>query len=319
VGTVCFAGKTLAGLASGRRFRYHSRMTTLRPFRLAVSACAAALVLCAPPAGILAADGPKPLRVLLITGGCCHDYAKQKDILKQGLEARANVVVDQVHTDDKSTKPPLAILGNPDYAKGYDLVIHDECAADIKDPANIQGVLAPHRHGIPGVNLHCAMHCYRFGNYGVPVKIGDDNSFWYEYLGLQSTGHGPQEPIAISFVSQAHAITKGLENWTTIKEELYNNIQVLPTATPLARGKQIVHQKQKDKEGKETVADKEVETVVAWANDYKGTRVFSTTIGHNNATVEDARYLDLVTHGVLWACGKLDDQGRPKPGYGPKK
>ena len=32
-----------------------------------------------------AADS-KPLRVLLITGGCCHDYAKQKDILKKGRQ-----------------------------------------------------------------------------------------------------------------------------------------------------------------------------------------------------------------------------------------
>ncbi|MBI3875781.1 MAG: ThuA domain-containing protein [Verrucomicrobia bacterium] len=268
-------------------------------------------------AAVRAADAPKPLRVLLITGGCCHDYAKQKDILKKGLEERANVVVDQIHTDDKSTHPPLPIYGNADYAKGYDVVIHDECSSDIKDPATIEAVLAPHRHGIPGVNLHCAMHCYRFGNYGQPVKIGDANSFWYEYLGLQSTGHGPQEPIALNFVNKDHAVTKGLENWTTVKEELYNNIQVLPGATPLVRGKQIVHQKSKDKEGKETITDKEVETVVGWVNDYKGTRVFSTTVGHNNATVDDARYLDFVTRGVLWACGKLDDSGKPKPGYGP--
>jgi len=50
-----------------------------------------------------------PIKVLLITGGCCHDYAVQKDILKKGLEARANIVVTQIHTDDKSTKPPLPI------------------------------------------------------------------------------------------------------------------------------------------------------------------------------------------------------------------
>src|SRR6266540_1176940 len=47
---------------------------------------------------------PKPLRVLLITGGCCHDYSKQKDVLKKGLEARANVEVTQVHTNDSSTR-----------------------------------------------------------------------------------------------------------------------------------------------------------------------------------------------------------------------
>jgi type 1 glutamine amidotransferase len=57
---------------------------------------------------------------------------------------------------------------------------------------------------------------------------------------------------------------------------------------------------------------------VAWINDYQGTRVFSTTVGHNNKTVADDRYLDLVTRGLLWACGKLDEQGVIAPGYGPK-
>ena len=53
-----------------------------------------------------AETGPRPVRVLLITGGCCHDYAHQKDILKKGLEERANIVIDQVHTADGSTRPP---------------------------------------------------------------------------------------------------------------------------------------------------------------------------------------------------------------------
>ncbi len=259
---------------------------------------------------IHAADTP-PLRVLLITGGCCHDYASQKDILKEGLEKRANVVVTQIHTDDKSTKPPLAILGNPDYAKGYDVIIHDECGSDINDPAVIQQVLAPHKAGTPGVNLHCANHCYRVGDPNVPAKVGTERAAWFEYLGLQSSGHGQQLPIAIDFVDTSHPITLGMTNWTTVNEELYNNIQVLPTAKPLARGSQIV----KGKDGKET----KNEYVSVWVNDYNGTRVFSTTIGHNNATVSDPRYLDMVTRGLLWACGKLDDKGNPLPGYGPKQ
>src|SRR5437764_509194 len=138
---------------------------------------------------LMAADRIAPLKVLLITGGCCHDYAHQKDILKEGLEKRANVTVTQVHTDDKSTKPQLAILGNPDYAKGYDLVIHDECAADVKDPQVVEGVLKPHRDGIPGVNLHCAMHCYRVGDPGKPQTAGTPESLWFDYLGVQSSRH----------------------------------------------------------------------------------------------------------------------------------
>src|SRR5262245_5900551 len=110
------------------------------------------------------AASPAPLRVLLITGGCCHDYAKQKDILKRGIEERVHASIDQMHTADTSTSPPLAILGRTDYATGYDLVIHDECGSDISDPATVEGVLKPHQEGLPGVNLHCAMHSYRIGN-----------------------------------------------------------------------------------------------------------------------------------------------------------
>ena len=245
-----------------------------------------------------AADAPKPLRVLLITGGCCHDYKKQKDILKDGLEARAYVEVTQIHTDDKSTKPPLAILGNPDYAKGYDVVIHDECGADINDPQTIKDVLAPHRAGIPGVNLHCAMHCYRIGNPGQKAEAGSERSMWFDYLGIQSSGHGAQIPIRLSFTNKNHEIVKPLSDWTTINEELYNNVQIFPTATALARGAQTV----KQRDGSE----KDVDYVVAWVNQYGNTRVFSTTIGHNNQTVGDARYLDLITRGLLWSCGKLD-------------
>ena len=274
-----------------------------------IASFAAALLLCAAPSPLTAA--PKPLRVLLLAGGCCHDYAKQKDILKNGLEARANVTVDIIYSDDTSTHPPLPVYGHPDYAQGYDLVIHDECSADISDPAVVEGVLKPHRDGIPGVNLHCAMHCYRIGDPNSPVTPGTPHGFWFEYLGLQSSGHGPQKPIAITFTAKDSPITKGLEDWTTINEEHYNNIHIFDSAHALAHGKQTV----KQRDG----SDKTNDFVVAWTNEYgpKKTRVFSTTIGHNNATVSDPRYLDLVTRGVLWATGHLNDDGTPASGYGP--
>ena len=256
-------------------------------------------------------DRPKPLRVLLITGGCCHDYASQKDVLKKGLEERANLVVDQIHTGDTSAKPPLAILGNPDYARGYDLVIHDECAADISDESKVLAVLKPHLNGIPAVNLHCAMHSYRIGNPNDPVELGTAHGLWFEYLGLQSSGHGPQEPISISYTNANTSVGKAQANWTTINEELYNNIHLFAGSRPVAYGSQVV--KQKDGSQKTNTS------VVAWINKYgpKDTRVFSTTIGHNTATVADGRYLDLITQGVLWATGHLRRDGTPTIGYGP--
>src|SRR5947207_5828534 len=154
--------------------------------------------------GVQAMAAPAPIRGLLITGGCCHDYAKQKDILKSGLEARANISVEQVHSSDSSAHPPLPILGHPDYAKGYDVVIHDECGSDISDPATVEGVLKPHRDGVAGVNLHCGMHSYRIGNPNDPVTPGTPHGLWFEYLGLQSSRHEAQEPITIGFTDKPH-------------------------------------------------------------------------------------------------------------------
>ena len=258
-------------------------------------------------AATLAAE-KAPIKALLLAGGCCHDYGQQKEILKTGLEARANIHVDIIYTDDSSTKPPLPIYGNPDYAKGYDIVIHDECSADISTQSVVEGVLKPHRDGIPAVNLHCAMHCYRIGDPNTPADPGTPHALWFEYLGLQSSGHGAQKPIALTFQPGDSPILKGLTNWTTINEELYNNIKIWDETQPLARGQQD----QGDKMGRNN-------TVVVWTHEYgpKKTKVFATTIGHNNATVSDPRYLDLVTRGVLWATGHIKKDGTPKKGYGP--
>ncbi len=244
-----------------------------------------------------AADAPKPIRALLVLGGCCHDYAKQKDILAKGIQDRANVVVTIAYDPDKGTKHLNPVYDNVDWAKDFDVIIHDECSADVKDLDTINKILAPHKAGLPGVVLHCGMHCYR--SEGWPKAVTP----WFEFTGLMTTGHGAQEPIDVTYVDQASPITKGMENWTTINEELYNNVagHVQETAQPLARGKQ----------GND-------DNVVVWTNTYNGkTKVFATTLGHNNQTCEDPRYLDLVTRGLLWSCGKLDENGKAAAGYGP--
>lgn len=242
----------------------------------------------------------KPIRVLLVCGGCCHDYAHQKDILAKGIAERANVEVTIAYDPDKGTKHLNPVYENANWSKDFDVVIHDECSADVKDEAVIDGILKPHKDGLPAVVLHCGMHCYRSA--GFPQSTP-----WFDFTGLVSTGHGAQLPIAISFVDKESPITKGMDDWTTINEELYNNAagHLQPTAKALARGKQ-------------TNKGKTDDNVVIWTNEYNGkAKVFATTIGHNNVTVADPRYLDLVTRGLLWTTGHLTDDGKPAPGYEP--
>jgi type 1 glutamine amidotransferase len=241
-----------------------------------------------------AAD-PQPIKALLVLGGCCHDYKTQQELLASGLAERAHVNVTVAYDPDTTNGHLNPVYQNPDWAAEYDVIIHDECSSNVKDLSIIDRILAPHRAGLPAVVLHCGMHSYRSEGYPEAVTP------WFEFTGLQSTGHGPQAPIDITFEAVENPITRGFANWTTINEELYNNSsgKLLDTATALARGKQTAT----SKAGKTSTND----YVVAWTNNYRGTKVFATTLGHNNQTVADSRYLDLVARGLLWSCGKLND------------
>jgi type 1 glutamine amidotransferase len=237
----------------------------------------------------------KPLRALLVLGGCCHDYEKQKDIITKGISERANVQWAIAYDPDKGTKHKNPVYDNPEWAKGFDVIVHDECCSDVKDNETVNTVLKPHKEGLPAVFLHCGMHSFRGEGYPKDTE-------WFKFTGLHTNGHGAQLPIEITFTDKENPILKGAENWTTINEELYNNItgKLEDTAKELARGKQT----SKSKDGKEKVDD----YICVWTNTYNGkTRVFGTTLGHNNATVADARYLTMITRGLLWAVDKLDD------------
>jgi type 1 glutamine amidotransferase len=244
----------------------------------------------------------KPIRALLVIGGCCHDYKKQKDIITKGISARANVEWTISYDPDTGTKHVNPVYSKDDWANEFDIIVHDECTADVKDMTIVNRVLEPHRKGLPAVVLHCAMHSYRTDGWN---KKDDKPTPWFELTGLATTGHGAQIPIDLTFVNKESPITKGLENWITIKEELYNNFtgKLQPTAMALTRGKQ----------GKS-------DTIVVWTNIYnQKAKVFSTTLGHNNETVSDDRYMELLTRGLLWATDHLTEDGKPAPGYGRAK
>jgi hypothetical protein len=247
------------------------------------------------------AESPQPLKVLIVSGGCCHDYAKQRALLESALKARMPAQVTHVYHDpepgEKATRPALPIHGNPHYADGYDVVIHNECAADEDNPAVLDAVLAPHRNGVPAVNLHCAMHSYRSGTWKQPVKAGDANARWFEFTGIQSTGHGPQSPIRLALAEGTHPVAAGFVPYTTGNDELYNNLTRFDV-TPVLTGTQPESKSE---------ADRGKVYVVAWTHTYgpNHARVFSTTLAHNLDVMADPRYLDLVARGVLWAAGRL--------------
>lgn len=220
-----------------------------------------------------------PIQALLVTGGCCHDYDRQKLILTRGISARADVRWTVVHQGGTTTNTPIPLYNDPDWAAGFDIVVHNECFSDVKDPAFVDRILKPHRDGTPAILIHCAMHCYR---------VGDDR--WFDFVGIRSPGHGPHYSYTVENLLPEHPIMArfGAE-FVAPKGELYHSAEVLKSATPLGHAK-------RQSDGKPQVC--------VWTNDYHGTRVFGTTIGHYNETMVEPKYLDMQAKGLLWAVGR---------------
>lgn len=240
-----------------------------------------------------AADAPKPLRALMVTGGCCHDYESQKKILSEGITARANVEWTIVHEGGESRTHRVSIYEKPGWANGYDVVLHNECFGALDDVAFVEGIAAAHKAGVPAVMLHCSSHSYR------AAKTDE----WRMAVGITSMSHEKNRDLEIKTLKADHPVMKGFPaTWRDPADELYKNEKVWPNTVPLAQAF-----------GQDTQKDH----VVIWVNTYGKARVFSTTLGHHNATMKDPVYLDLVTRGLLWACDKLEENGQPKPGYGP--
>ncbi|MEZ5949509.1 MAG: hypothetical protein R3C12_09890 [Planctomycetaceae bacterium] len=172
--------------------------------------------------GAVHAEPPRPLRALLITGGCCHDYDRQKLILTRGLNARVNIEWTVVHQGGTTTDTKIPVYADDNWAEGFDIVVHNECFAGVKDPAWVDRILKPHREGTPAILIHCAMHCYR---------TGDDR--WFEFCGMQSPGHGPHFAYLVENLQPDHPIMKDFgASWMTPKGELYHSVRVFETATP---------------------------------------------------------------------------------------
>ena len=224
----------------------------------------------------------KPLKALLITGGCCHNYKFQGEAITQGISKVADVDWTVVNEGGTGTRAEIDLYKNKDWAKPYDVIIHNECFADTTNEEYVKSIIAAHKAGKPALVIHCAMHTYRAAKF-------DD---WREFLGVTSRHHEHQSNYPVKPVAKNHPIMKGFpETWTTPKDELYIIEKVWPKTTPLATSAS-------ERSGKDQP--------VIWVNDYSGTRVFGTTYGHSDDTFRDPVFINLLARAFLWSAGKFE-------------
>lgn len=241
---------------------------------------------------VVGGEGAAPIKALLITGGAAHDYKTQQKLLTEGISARTNIEWT-IESGPGGTNAMLEIYKKPDWAKGFDVVVHNECYANVNDKEFVEGIVKAH-DGVPAVVIHGTLHSYRSAD---PVT-----DQWRLFLGVTSKRHEKGgAKLDVKPVKADHPIMIGLpENWSVAKGELYVIEKEWPNCVPLATAY--------------GVGTKKDQTVI-WTNTIGKARVFGNSLGHANTTFEDPAYLDLMTRGLLWACDKLDEKGKPKPGY----
>ena len=222
--------------------------------------------------------GQPRVKALIVSGGCCHDYSGEAKVLMDAIGKALPVDWTLALQGGRGTTGSMPVYDSPDWAKGFDIVVHNECLANVDDPKYIRKITDAHRGGLPAMVIHCSMHSYR------AATIDD----WREFLGVTSRTHTAQHPISVKIVAKDHGSLKGFKaDWVTPADELYVIEKLWPNATALATAVSPEDKK---------------EYPLIWANEYAGkSRVFGTTIGHGDATWNDPVFQDLLTRGFKWA------------------
>ena len=253
------------------------------------------------------AQNTDPLKVLMITGGGpWHDYATQKDQIRDGLlERLSNVEI----TTDYEGADTLTMASTDfyfsrhleeDWAAEFDVVIYNHCNLQVKDGAYVKGIIAEHvKHQVPAVMLHCPIHLYQYAQDGAADA-------WWDFTGAVSYVHEKENhpntsPYTIEVLEPQHPIMKSYPpSWRTPSGELYLIVDMHDNATVLSHAYSV---------------ETDSYTETAWIHEHQGVRVFTSSLGHHNASMGSDVNLNLVASGVLWAAGKLEEDGSPAPGY----
>lgn len=225
----------------------------------------------------------QPIQALLITGGGWHDYEAQEELLTEGIKDRLGERIEWtvIHEGEGEPDYHVSVLQEEHWAEDYDVIVHNTGFGRVEDPDFVEKFVKYHM-GTPAVLIHASVHSYRYAEPADP---------WFEFMGLQSMRHESQRQFEVENEAPDHPIMEGFpEVWMSPVDEVYIIEEIWGDITPLARAY-----------GEET----EEYHTTTWTHEIKDTRLFGTTLGHNNEVFEEKVFLDKVANGILWAVDRL--------------
>src|SRR4051812_1267066 len=96
-----------------------------------------------PPTSGQQPAAPQPrINALIVSGGCCHDYSGEARVLMDAVGRVLPVDWTAVVQGGTGTRGSMPVYAAADWAKRFDIVVHNECLADVDDPAYIRKITA---------------------------------------------------------------------------------------------------------------------------------------------------------------------------------
>ncbi|HSU69476.1 MAG TPA: hypothetical protein VLJ39_21500, partial [Tepidisphaeraceae bacterium] len=181
--------------------------------------------------GTLRAEEAKPIKALMLVGGCCHDYKTMPDVLTQKISGLANIKFDIKHL--ATAEEDAALLKNPHFADGYDVVIYDICFGEKWKDGDYDGAIETAKAGKPAVFIHCAMHTFRPPRNQKDPQLKEREAIadakWHALDGMDTRVHDKYGPFSTEKVDIANPILKTFpDDWKTAGDEMYNTVKMMP-------------------------------------------------------------------------------------------
>ena len=217
----------------------------------------------------------KPINVAVITGGHAYDVINFQNLFLS-LEGVNGYIQ---HLDDFATSSKAV-------RDSYDVLLF-----------YIMMMEGPTDEGLPGYRGRPKQALERVGqtDQGIVVLHHGLLAYpqwpvWNSLVGIADrtlSGYSHDETLRIKVADKTHPITLGLLDWSMV-DETYNMADAAP-------GNQILL----------TVEHENSMSTIAWAHQYKASRVFCFQLGHDKQGWEDENFRDVLKRGLAWSCGRL--------------
>ncbi len=253
-----------------------------RVVQLAVGLLALSLLAACSPAPGGSPSGsvpPRPVRVLLVTGGGYHDFEGNPRLLLDGLRAETDLHFDtsaKLGEGAPDAAAALSLLAAPDLGDRFDaLLLYTQGELGFTDAQQLNIARAVSQ-GLGVVALHCALDSH-------PNWPAGDM-----LLGARFQSHPPFGEIEVTVDIGDHPVSAGLPTSWSLRDEFYHLEKVkLEDAAVLMTGISPAGGARRP---------------VTWAKTYGEGRVVATILGHGPETHADPRYRRLVAQALRWVA-----------------